>query len=197
MTDKIMIWDYIKILYDDWLNGGRLDLLIDAIKAKQLEVQEVIIYPAAEDRATTELDGDGTSPNYLAESSQSNADEAAGMASPAWAEDFDFEQAGTITLISIYAELHWAQKQTGGGTSSVKMQISGDGGSTWQDISNNVTETGTSYADKIRIGVGRWITTITAGANQLQLRLVQWGGVTSSQVRLRENSYLRILYRKS
>lgn len=25
---------YLKILYDDWLNGGRLDLLLDAIKAK-------------------------------------------------------------------------------------------------------------------------------------------------------------------
>jgi hypothetical protein len=25
---------YLKVLYDDWLNGGRLDLLLDAIKAK-------------------------------------------------------------------------------------------------------------------------------------------------------------------
>jgi hypothetical protein len=25
---------YLKVLYDDWLNGGRLDLLMDAIKAK-------------------------------------------------------------------------------------------------------------------------------------------------------------------
>lgn len=29
-----MLWDYIKILYDDWKNGGRLDLIIDAIKAQ-------------------------------------------------------------------------------------------------------------------------------------------------------------------
>jgi len=169
---------------------GRLRRLKDAI-------HEVIIYPAAEDRATAELDGDGTSPNYLAESSQSNVNEAAGEASPAWTEDVNFEQAGTITTISVYAELHWAQKQTGGGTSSAKMQISGDGGSTWVDLTDNVTETGTSYVDKTRAGVGRWITAITAGANQLQLRLCQWGGVTSSQVKLREDSYLRIAYKKS
>ena len=180
-----------------------VDDVVDTIKTetdkitKKLEVQEVVIYPAAEDRATTELDGDGTSPNYLAESSQLNADEAAGMASPAWTEDIDFEQNDTITIISIYAELRWAQKQTGGGTSTVKMQISGDGGSSWVDISNDVTETGTSYVDKTRAGVGRWITAITAGANKLQLRLVQWGGVTSSEVKLREDSYIRLAYRKS
>lgn len=164
---------------------------------KKLEVQEVVIYPAAEDRAATELDGDGTSPNYLAESSQLNADEAAGMSSPAWTEDIDFESAGTITIIAIYAELRWKQKQTGGGTSTVKMQISGDGGSSWMDISNDVTETGTSYVDKTRAGVGRWITAITAGTNQLQVRLVQWGGTTSSEVALREDTYLRLTYRKS
>lgn len=188
---------YLKALYDDWLNGGRLDLILDNINADKIEVSDVIIYPAAEDRATTELDGDGTSPNYLTESSQSNLNEAAGMATPAWTEDIDFEQAGTLTVISIYAELYWAQKQTGGGTSSAKMQISGDGGSTWVDLTDNVTETGTSYALKTRAGVGRWLTAITAGANQLQIRLCQWGGTTSSQVKLREDSYLRITYRKS
>ena len=156
------IADYIKMLYGAAIGSSptsdsaferikAIDVLTEAggsgdlaaIKTQKLEVQEVIIYPAAEDRATTELDGDGTSPNYLAELSQSNADEAAGMASPAWTEDFDFEQVGTITIISIYADLHWAQKQTGGGTSSAKMQISGDGGSTWIDLTDNVTETGT------------------------------------------------------
>jgi len=175
--------------------GGTGDLA--AILSDKLEVQEVVIYPAAEDIATTELDGDGTSPNYLAESSQSNINEAAGEASPAWTEDINFEQAGTIATISIYAELRWAQKQTGGGTSSAKMQISGDGSATWVDLTDNVTETGTSYADKTRAGVGRWVTAITTGANQLQLRLVQWGGTTSSEVKLREDTYLRITYRKS
>lgn len=170
-----------------WEDGGLL----------KPEVHDVIIYPAAEDRTTTELDGDGSSPNYLAESSQSNVDEAAGVAAPAWTEDIDFEQDGTITTISIFAELRWAQKQTGGGTSSAKMQISGDGGSTWVDLTDNVTETGTAYVDKTRIGAGRWITAITAGANKLQLRLCQWGGTTSSHVKLREDSYLRITYRKA
>ncbi len=175
---------------------GTVDTVVDGINSKVAEVHDVVIYPGAEDRATTELTGDGTSPNYLAESSQSNIDEAAGMASPAWTEDIDFEQAGTIAVISIYAELRWAQKQTGGGTSSAKMQISADDGATWIDLTDNVTETGTSYADKARAGVGRWITAITAGTNQLQLRLCQWGGTTSSQVKLREDSYLRIAYRK-
>lgn len=184
------------VLTDERSNN--LDLLptinskIDHIVGATGTFHDVVIYPGAEDRATTELNRDGMSPNYLAESSQSNLDEAAGMASPAWTEDIDFEQSGTI--ISIYAEMRWAQKQTGGGTSSAKMQISGDGGSTWVDLTDNVTETGTSYADKTRAGVGRWITAITAGANQLQIRLCQWGGTTSSQVKLREDSYLRIAY---
>lgn len=176
--------------------AAQLDL-IDDIKSQKIEVQDVVIYPTAEDMATTELDSDGTSPNYLAESSQSNDDEEAGEANPAWAEDIDFERAGTITVISIYAELHWSQKQTGGGTSYAKMQISGDGGSTWIDLTDNVAEVGTDYADKTRAGVGRWITAITSGTNQLQLRAVQWGGTTSSELKLREDTYLRITYRKS
>ena len=189
-TTPLAVGDEVLIIHD--LVGKILDL-----KTEKFEVHDVVIYLAAEDRATTELDSDGSSPNYLPESSQSNANEAAGEANPAWIENFDFEQNGTITVISIYAELHWAQKQTGGGTSYVKIQISGDGGCTWVDMTDNVAETTSSYVDKTRIGVGRWITSITAGTNKLQLRACQWGGTTSSEFKLREDSYLRITYRKS
>jgi len=197
-------------LYDDWVTNPDKTSRYQVISGEGIsggaavgdimhEVGDVVIYPAAEDRGTAELDGNGTSPNYLAESQQSHGAEAAAQNDPAWEEDIDFEQNGASTVISIYAELHWAQKKDGGTNSVVKMQISGDGGGSWVDLTDNVTEAGTVYVDKTRAGAGRWITAITAGANQLQLRLCQWvtGGGNFSYVKLREDSYIRISYRKS
>jgi predicted dehydrogenase len=126
-----------------------------------------------------------------------------GSAAVAWSEDVDFEQEGTITVVSIYAEFHWHTQYTDGGGSDnsySKIQITGDGGSTWVDLTDtfaNPTTGATTIRE--RNGVGRWISAITSGANQLQFRLVHWvsNGSDTSAARIRSNSYVRITYRKA
>ena len=178
---------------------------IDSLEETGHEVGDVVIYPVAEDISTTEITDDGTTPALTAPVSQSNKTEAEGIGTPAWTEDINFEQAGTIAVISIYFELYWQQQFTvgagAGTTTSAKWQISGDGGSTWVDVTDNVTENNAAYQDKTRLGVSLPITAITAGANQLQLRLCAWtddaGGVSTVETKVRSNSYLRVTYRKS
>ena len=178
---------------------------IDSLEETGHEVGDVVIYPVAEDISTAEITDDGTTPALTAQVSQSNISEAAAMAAPAWTEDINFEQAGTIAVISIYFELYWQQRFTvgagAGTTTSAKWQISGNGGSTWVDVTDNVAENNAAYQDKTRLGVSLPITAITAGANQLQLRLCAWtddaGGVSTVETKVRSNSYVRLTYRKS
>ncbi len=173
-------------------------------KGKVHEVADVIIYPVAEDMATTEIDDDGTSPALTGAVSDVHITEAAAMADPAWLEYIDFEQLGTITIISIYYELHWQQRFTvgggGGSESYAKWQISRDGGANWVDVTDNVVENNAAYQDLTRSGVGVHIPTIVAGANQLGLRLCQWvdvDGTSSVETKVRSDSYIRITYRKN
>jgi len=183
----------------------RTEYIMDDVENIVHGVGDVIIYPVAEDISTTELSDDGSSPLLTAQVQQANKTEAEGIATPAWTEDINFEQNGTVTLLSIYFGLYWQQQFTvgaGAGTTTyAKWQISGDGGSTWVDVTDNVSETAAAYNDKIRIGVSLPITAITAGANQLQLRLCAWtddaGGTSTVETKVRSNSYLRISYRKS
>jgi len=177
-----------------------LEALADAIGAISAgaghAVGHVVIYIVAEDMATTEGDDDGSNPALTTEVSKTCASEAAAESDPSWSEDIDFEQTGTITVISIFHELHWQMKITGSGTGYAKWQISGDGGTTWIDLCVNVEETGTTYADKKRVHVGTPITSITSGTNKLQFRLCAWTTATSVQTKVRCNSYTRITYRK-
>jgi hypothetical protein len=169
------------------------------------EITQVVIYPVAENQATTELVGDGVTKvyNFDTESTTSSAINEGTMES-AWTEMVDFEQNGTVSIISIYAEFDWQTKfddNGGGGTNSIsKIQMTGDSGSTWVDVTDNFTNAATSYTDRLRAGVGAWIA-VTAGANQLGFRLMHWsddsGGTDRSNAKIATNSYVRITYRKS
>lgn len=179
------------------VGGGSLD--------GKPNVQEVIIYPVAEDAATTELTDDGTSPAYYPAVAHSTTANAEGTPGVAWSEDIDFEQEGTINIISIYAEFEWQTRflvGAGAGTqSSSKIQMSRDGGASWVDLTDNFNNAAAAMTARIRAGVGLWVTTIVAGANQLQFRLVHWtddgGAVSTSEAQIRSNSYIRLTYRKS
>ena len=182
----------------------RLEDLRDLTESAS-EVHEIVIYPVAEDVATTELANDGTAPIYLPVAAASTAVVGEGAAVAAWTEDIDFEQAGTITIISIYAEFEWQTRfliGAGNGVNSQsKIQISGNGGGAWVDLTDNYVNAAATMTNRIRAGVGAWITTVTAGANQLQFRLMHWvdsgTAVSTSEAQIRSNSYVRITYRKS
>ena len=169
--------------------------------SEEPQIAEVVIYPAAEDLATTVIGDDGSSPPYTATTVATTSSNYA----TAWNESINFEPTGTINIVAIYAELEWQTRFVdNGGTaaSSVsKVQISGDGGSSWVDMTDEFTTTATSYTNRVRIGVGKWISTVTAGTDQLQLRLVQktntGTSADASNAQIRVNSYLRISYRKS
>lgn len=175
--------------------------------ASKLNVQDVVIYLVAEDAATDEIADDGTSPAFYpaaAHSTDSNSEAVPGIA---WTENINFEQEGTIDLISIYAEFEWQTKLTlegGDATNSIsKIQISRDGGATWVDVTDNFTNPAVDMTNRKRFGVGLWITLILAGYNQLQFRLCHWtddsvGGIgrSTSEAQIRCNSYVRLTYRK-
>jgi len=185
-----------RIGYLDELAAANLPADIDTINTKIAEVHDVIIYPVAEHAATTEIADDGTSPALYADTEPGTAT-SENNPNVHWSEDIDFEQSGTINVISIFAELRW-QHKTSGGTAYSKVQMSRDGGENWVDMTDSIAETNVAYHAKTRIGVGRVVTTIVAGANQLEFRLVSWeaGGATSG-AKMRSDSYMRLTYRKS
>ena len=160
-------------------------------------VNDFVIYLAAEDMAATELTDNGSSPVFTAEVSKTTANEAAGVASPAWSEDYNLEQAMTVNLVSVFMDLEAQLKITGSGTGYAKWQMSGDGGATWVDVTDNFSTTSTDFEDFIRIGVGVPFAVIVAGANQLQARLCTWTGATSVQSKIRSNTYIRVTGRGS
>ena len=169
--------------------------------SEEPQVAEVVIYPAAEDLGTTVLTDEGSSPPYTATSASTTSS----TYTTTWSESVNFEPSGTSTIVAIYAEFEWQTRfvdNSGSAASSVsKIQISGNGGSSWVDMTDEFTNTATSYTNRVRIGVGQWISTVAAGSNQLQIRLVHktntGSSADASNAQIRVNSYLRISYRKS
>jgi len=200
-TAAVAVGDEILILHPDLAAA----LIIIADLAGKPNVQEIIIYPVAEDAGVTELAQDGSDPPWYPAAAHSTAANAEGAPGVAWAEDINFEQEGAINIISIYAEFEWQTRflvGAGAGTqSSSKIQISRDGGANWVDLTDNFNNAAAVMTVRIRAGVGLWIPTIVAGANQLQFRLVHWtddgGAVSTSEAQIRSNSYVRVTYRKA
>ncbi|MDP2672212.1 MAG: hypothetical protein Q8O84_00170, partial [Nanoarchaeota archaeon] len=158
-----------------------------------LRVKDVIIYPVSAGIGTTVLATDGTNPSYV---SASGVDivhtTTTGIASETvgWTSSINFEQEGTINVIGFYVEFEWQSQFTvgagiGTGTQS-KLQISNDAGVSWTNVTDLYTHANAALTTRIRAGVGQWITTITAGVNQLQFRLIHGveanDGVSSSSV---------------
>ena len=181
-----------------------IDTLLTRLSGKP-NVHDVVIYLVAEDAGVIELADDGSSPAFYPAAAASTNVVGEVNAVVAWTEDINFEQDGTITVISIYAEFEWQTQfliGAGNGVNSVsKIQISRDAGANWVDLTDNFTNPLAAMTARNREGVGLWITTIVAGANQLSFRLVHWvdagTGVSTSEAQIRSNSFVRITYRKS
>lgn len=161
------------------------------------QVGQAVIYLLSEDMAATQGTDDGTNPPLTSEVSKANADESAAEADPSWSEDFNLEQNGTITIVSMLLLVEWQMKRTGGTTAYSKWQVSGDGGSTWTDVTGNLSTLSDSYVDQMVMEVGSKISTIDSGANKLQYRLCAWTDGTTVETKVRASSYAVIEYRKS
>jgi len=159
--------------------------------------EEFTLYITADDLAA-EITGDGTT-RYTAESSKANYSEVEAEANPAWHPDIYINIPFEVDILDLYAELYWAQKATGGETMSyAKWQITGDGGSTWVDITDNVEEGGAVYVDKTRKGTTLALKTIQGGSGRFAIRLCTWivDGDTV-EVKVREDTYLKLVVRKN
>lgn len=173
-----------------------------SVQSTTASMQEVVVYPVSED-VTGEISDDGVTPDYLPSIPASTSAASEGAADTVWSETIDFEAVGTTSIISIYYEFEWQTQYTdGGGSDSAysKVQVSGDGGSTYSDLTDNFSNsTAGSYTNRIRAGVSNVLSSITAGSNQLAFRLVHWVSDASdtSQAQIRTNSYARITYKKS
>jgi len=112
---------------------------------------------------------------------------------------FDFDMpAGTIK--SIFAHLVWAQKVTGSGNGLVKWQIASGphaAPGTWVDITDEVSESSTSYVDKGRSGIAHRITGLTLTTPFTIHCLVKKGTATSAQAKVKSNTYLRVTHKVS
>lgn len=168
-------------------------------------LQSLELLLLSEDAGTAELADDGSSPPYypaVAHMTNAIAEANPGVA---WQKLFDLEQDGTITVLSMYLELEWQTLFTVGGgagtQSTSKVQVTGDGGTTWVDVTDNFTNAVAVMTPRIRAGVGLWLPAISAGPDQFGVRLVHWtddaGGVSTSSAQMRSNSRALITYRKS
>jgi len=163
--------------------------------------QELIIYLTTDSAGTTEISDDGTSPPYFPASVHSTTSTSA---TAALTKQITVESEGTITVSSMYVEAEWQTAiANAASTTTSKMQISGNGGGAWVDVTDDFAHQGTSIvastSDRIRAGSGKWLSTISTGANQLRIRLVHQtsNGSHASTAQLRSSSYIRLTYLKS
>lgn len=188
--------DDLKVL-DDHMDDQdtAMGTAITTIEDRLHEVHDVVIYPVAKTGGTTPISDDGSSPSFEGEEDHTGDTDF----TEAWNEDIDFEQDGALALISIFMEIHLQIKISGGATGTVKLQISGDAGGSWVDVTDDLTTVEAAYVDKTRIGTGLWITGIVAGANQLKFRLMHKTSDAGETVytQIRTDTYSRISYRKS
>lgn len=147
---------------------------------------DVNVYPWA---GTGVLDGDPAW-SYTAEVS-----EGAGVYTEVGY--FDFEEEGDLE--SLFANLVWAQKITGAGSSKVKWQIASGSNAdpgTYVDITDETSFGIGAYSDFGRSGVVHKITGAPSEAPFTIRCLVKNVGATSAEAKIKSNSYLRVTYSK-
>lgn len=163
------------------------------------ETLDIVIYPVAEDAATDEIADDGSSPAvYPAVADTTSA--LVGTPAEAWGEDVQFDEVGTVQVLSIFVYLHWQTMIDNVlGHSYSKMQMTNDGGTTWVDMTDDFDNQLAAMTERIRSGVGRWFTTIDAGVEQLGFRLLHWvdNAIYTSSAQIFSDSYIRITIHKT
>jgi hypothetical protein len=121
--------------------------------------------------------------------------DATGVYVEAYYFDFDFP-AGTIK--SVFANLVWAMKITGAGNGQTKWQVaSGSHASpgTYYDITDENSETATIYSDHSRSGVIHKITNFPTTTPFVVRLMVKKGTATSTETKIKSNTYFRVTYK--
>jgi len=180
-------------------NVSSLMAYLKAVLNQTPSINEIVLYPVAIIAGTAKITDDGSSPAFYADNENSGGGIIAeGTPFVHWEQRIDhFEREGTINVTSVFLELRW-QHKTAGGNAGSKIQITGNGGTNWYDVTDSIAEVNAAYQDKTRIGVSLRISAITAGANKLGFRLVSWVDAANvSSAKMRSDSYIRISYRKS
>ena len=118
--------------------------------------QELIIYLTVDEAAAAELTDDGTSPPYYPASAHSTT---ATSATAALTNQLTVESEATVTVSYIYIAAEWQTAiANAASTSTSKVQISGDGGSSWVDVTDDFTNQGTDInattSERKRAGLG-------------------------------------------
>jgi len=160
-------------------------------------LNEVIVYPAGITLGTAAIADDGTDPAYTP-SNTTTANISSNTVG--WTASADVSEATLLNVVSLFAEFEWQSRfnaNSGNGTSSQsKVQISGNGGTSWVDLTDTFTNTATSLTTHIRAGTGKWLSQISKGTNQLSFRLIHGvasnDGTSQSIVQVRSTSYVRI-----
>jgi hypothetical protein len=112
---------------------------------------------------------------------------------------FDFDLS-TGAIKSIFANLVWACKVTGAGNGLTRWQLSGgshgspDG---WVDITDEISQTSTSYDDFARSGVLHKITNLATTTPFTIRCLVKNSTATSTEGKVKSNTYFRVTYKVS
>lgn len=111
---------------------------------------------------------------------------------------YDFNEE-LSDIATIFVNLIWAMKITGSGTGKVKWQIaSGTNASpgTYVDITDEPTETLSSYVDHARSGAVTKITSLPTQTPFTIRCLVANVSATSAEAKVKSNSYIRIAYQR-
>jgi len=97
---------------------------------------------------------------------------------------------GTLTLQDIY----FYYRMRGYADLRAKLQISGDGGVTWTDVTDEITGVGGAIEE--RTGPGLWISSIDVGTDKFQVRLIAKTVGGAVDVRVLSDSFVYIVYKK-
>lgn len=170
------------------------DFLVDGVDISDLQDEvdclpsyaDIKVYPFA---GTVVLDAD---PDYTYTSAVSEAG-----TSYVKVAHFDFNE-GSANIKSIFVNLVWAQKITGAGSGKTKWQIaSGTNASpgSYVDITDEVSETNTSYSDQGRSGVVHSITSLTTTMPFTIRLVVKNVNATSAEAKVKSNTYIRASYK--
>lgn len=103
---------------------------------------------------------------------------------------FTIDTNGVLTVVEIFLSMFTSNTIAG----ESKLQISGDGGVTWVDVTNAIGV----GADIERTGPGLWISSIQTGTNKFRFRIL--GRSTTgalSLIQIRSDSFIYIVYNKT